>query len=65
MGIKAGACRSVDYHGATLVLADGSYYIITTGFDMPRPREYMISRVPDEQVEEIMEEREVIKSYFR
>lgn len=65
MGIKAGACRSVDYHGETLVLADGSYYIITTGFDMPRPREYMISRVPDEQVEEIMEEREVIKSYFR
>lgn len=65
IGIRAGACRNVKYHGQTLVLADGSYHLVVTGYDMPRPRGYSISDVPEDEVAQLMEEREVIKSYFR
>ena len=65
IGIRAGACRNVKYHGQTLVLAEGSYHLVVTGYDMPRPRGYSISDVPEDEVAQFMEERQVIKSYFR
>ena len=65
IGIKAGACRNVEYHGQTLVLTDGSYHLVVTGYDMPRPRGYSIFDVPENEVSQLMEERQVIKSYFR
>lgn len=33
MGVKARACGNIDYHGQTLIKAEGKYYIITTGYE--------------------------------
>lgn len=43
IGIKALGCSSFDEHGKTVVRADGKYYIYTTGFNEPRPRQYMVT----------------------
>ena len=51
MGINAKACGNFDYHGKTLVKADGKFYIITTGYDEPRPRSYSISEVSEADLE--------------
>lgn len=56
MGIKAKACGNFDYHGKTLVKADGKFYIFTTGYDEPRPRSYSISEVSGADLGKIMEE---------
>ena len=54
-GIKAGALRSFDIHGQTLVLADGKYYIVTTGYDMVRSRTYNVSEITGERARQLME----------
>lgn len=56
MGIKARACGEFDYHGQTLVKADGKFYIITTGYNEPKPRSYSVTEVSGEDLEKIMEE---------
>lgn len=56
MGIKARACGEFDYHGQTLIKAEGKFYLITTGFDEPRPRSYSISEVSGKDLEKIMED---------
>lgn len=45
MGIKVRACGDFDYYGKTLVKAEGKFYIITTGYNEPRPRSYSITEV--------------------
>lgn len=65
MGIKAEECRNYDYHGRTLVKADGTYYLIITGFDEPKPRSYMISTITDEsQLKKIMNENGLTPKLF-
>lgn len=56
MGIKARACGNFDYHGQTLIRAEGKFYIITTGYDEPKPRSYDIMEVSGEDLEKIMED---------
>lgn len=56
MGIKARGCGDIDYHGQTLVKADGKFYIITTGYNEPKPRHYGITEVSGADLEKIMEE---------
>lgn len=45
MGIKARACGNFDYHGQTLIKLEGKFYIITTGYNEPKPRSYSITEV--------------------
>lgn len=56
MGIKARACGKFDYHGQTLIKAEGKFYIITTGYNEPKPRSYSIIEVSGTDLEKIMEE---------
>lgn len=56
MGVKARACGEFDYHGQTLIKAEGKFYIITTGYNEPKPRSYGITEVSGADLEKIMEE---------
>lgn len=64
MGIKAKACGNFDYHGKTLVKADGKFYIITTGYDEPRPRSYSISEVSEADLEKIMADNNNLRMWM-
>lgn len=64
MGIKAQACGNLDYHGKTLVQADGEFYIIITGYDEPKPRHYTVYCIPEDKADKIMEENNIFKGYF-
>ncbi|MFG6330053.1 MAG: hypothetical protein K1W06_11405 [Lachnospiraceae bacterium] len=61
MGIKAQACNNLDYHGETLVQADGKIYIVVTGYDEPRPRHYIIYDLNEDK---IIEDNIVLMGYF-
>lgn len=65
LGIKAVACRNLDYHGKTLVVADGVVYIVVTGYDEPKPRGYLISEVSEESLKKICEDNGFLIEYFR
>ncbi|MBO5089206.1 MAG: hypothetical protein J6C01_11060 [Lachnospiraceae bacterium] len=65
LGIKAAACRNLDYHGKTLVVADGVVYMVVTGFDEPRPRGYLISEVSEEGLKKICEDNGFLIDYFQ
>lgn len=64
MGIKAKACGNFDYHGKTLVKADGEFYIITTGYDEPRPRSYSISEVSEADLEKIIADNNNLRMWM-
>lgn len=53
MGIKAVAFSSLDEHGKTLIYADGKFYVVITGFNEPRPRQYMIYEISGEALEQL------------
>ena len=65
MGIKAAAFRSLDEHGKTLVYADGSFYVVITGFNEPKPRQYMIYETSGKALEELAEKSNFDLDYFR
>ena len=65
LGIKSAPCRSLDYHGQTLVVADGVVYMITTGFDEPKPRSYMMYEVAEDKLAKICEDNGLNIEYFR
>lgn len=54
MEIKARACGNFDYHGQTLIKAERKYYVITTGYNEPKPRSYSITEVSGADLEKIM-----------
>ena len=56
IGVRAWECCNFDYHGKTLVRADGVYYMFVTGYDEPRPRSYSMWEVPEEDMEQILED---------
>lgn len=65
MGIKAEPCGEFEYHGETLVKADGIYYIVITGFDEPRPRRYVITEITDQsQLQKIMDDNNLSPAMF-
>jgi len=65
MGIKASGCRNLDAHGKTLVYADGRFYVITTGFNEPKPRHYEIYEISGAALEELAEQNNLDLDYFR
>lgn len=64
VGMKALSCIGENYHGNTLVQADGKMYIVVTGFNEPRPRRYMILQPSDENLRNIAKESRIDLSYF-
>lgn len=64
VGMKALSCIGENYHGNTLVQADGKMYIVVTGFNEPRPRRYMILQPSDENLQNIAKESRIDLSYF-
>lgn len=56
IGVRAWACYNLDYHGKTLVRADGVYYMFVTGYDEPRPRSYSMWEVSEEDMEQIVKD---------
>ena len=65
MGMKAEPCGKFEYHGETLVKVDGTYYIVITGFDEPRPRRYVITEVTDQsQLQKIMDDNNLSPAMF-
>lgn len=65
MGIKAVACRNLDDHGKTLLYADGRFYVIVTGFNVPKPRPYGIYEISGGSLEELAEKNKFDLDYFR
>lgn len=65
MGIKAVGCRNLDEHGKTLVYADGKFYVLITGFNEPKPRQYMIYEIDDDALEALAETNNLDLDYFR
>lgn len=64
MGIKAVACRDIDYHGETLVKADGVFYMVITGYNEPKPRKYTIYEMTAEGLEKLVKENNINLAYF-
>ena len=64
MGVKAWECSSINYHGKTLVKADGEFYMFVTGYDEPRPRSYSMWKVPDDQLDKIVKDNRIWLGYF-
>ena len=65
MGMKAEPCGKFEYHGETLVKVDGTYYIVITGFDEPRPRRYVITEVTDQSQLQKIEAEDAINDMDR
>lgn len=64
VGMKALSCIGEDYHGNTLVQADGKMYIVVMGFNEPRSRRYMILQPSDENLQNIAKQSRIDLSYF-
>lgn len=64
MGIKAVACRNIDYHGQTLVKADGIFYMVVTGYNEPKPRQYTIYEMSAQGVKELADDNNMDLTYF-
>lgn len=65
MGIKAAACGNLDAHGKTLVYADGKFYVVVTGFNEPKPRQYLIYEISGEALDDLAEQNNFDLDYFR
>lgn len=65
MGLKAVGCRNLDAHGKTLVYADDKFYVIITGFNEPKPRQYMIYEISGEVLDELAKQNNLDLDYFR
>jgi hypothetical protein len=63
-GLKALACLGENYHGKTLVKADGKMYIVVTGFNEPKPRKYMIMELTETSLQNVAEGSRIDLSYF-
>ena len=64
MGIKARECYRIEYHGNTLVKADGELYMVVTGYNEPRPRSYSMWKVSEEELETVVEDNRIDLKYF-
>ncbi|MCM1222976.1 MAG: Ig-like domain-containing protein [Lachnospiraceae bacterium] len=64
MGIKALVCGDYDAHGQTLVYADGKFYLVITGYNEPKPRNYSMYEISGEALEKVAEENHIDLNYF-
>lgn len=64
MGIKARECYRIEYHGKTLVKADGEFYMIVTGYNEPKPRSYSMWKVSEEELETVVRDNHIDLKYF-
>ena len=64
MGIKAVGCRNEDYHGETLVKADGTFYVVVTGYNEPKPRSYNIYEMTTEGLSKLVKDNNIDLTYF-
>lgn len=64
VGMKALACLGDDYHGQTLIKADGEMYITVTGFNEPKPRRYMIMKLSDKALQNVAKCSRIDLTYF-
>lgn len=64
MGIKARECNAYEYHGKTLVKADGVFYMVVTGYDEPKPRSYSLWEVSEEELETVVLENRMDFGFF-
>lgn len=65
MGIKAAGCGDINAHGKTLVYADGKFYVIVTGYNEPKPRQYDIYEINGIALEELAKQNNFDLDYFR
>ena len=56
---------NLNAHGKTLVYADGRFYVIITGFNEPKPRQYGIYEISGEALEALADENNFDLDYFR
>lgn len=63
-GIKAQGC-SFEYHGETIVKADGKYYMVITGYNEPKPRSYAIYEIVTDDMESFCKERDVYWGWLK
>lgn len=64
IGLKACACYQYEDHGETIVKADGILYLVITGFNEPKPRQYMITELTAESFADYAERNHIDPAYF-
>lgn len=64
IGLKACACYQYEDHGETIVKADGVLYLVITGFNEPKPRSYMITKLTAESFADYAERNHIDPAYF-
>lgn len=64
IGVKAQACRSVNAHGMTVVQADGKFYLIVTGYEGKKPRDYSMYEIDEATVRSYGEKYNLYIAYF-
>lgn len=64
IGVKAQACRSVNAHGMTVVQADGKFYLIITGYEGKKPRDYSMYEIDEATVRSYGEKYNLYIAYF-
>lgn len=65
MGIKAAGCGNINAHGKTLIYADRKFYVIVTGYNEPKPRQYDIYEINGTDLEELAKQNNFDLEYFR
>ena len=64
IGLKACACYQFEDHGETIVKADGVLYLVITGFNEPKPRQYMVTELTAESFADYAERNHIDPAYF-
>lgn len=64
IGVKAQACRGIEAHGMTVVKADGKFYLIVTGYEGTKPRDYTMYEISEAAVRTYCEKYDMSESYF-
>ncbi len=64
VGVKAQACRSIEAHGMTVVKADGKFYLIVTGYEGMKPRDFSMYEIDETMVRTYCAKYDMNKAYF-
>lgn len=64
VGVKAQACRSIEAHGMTVVKADGKYYLVVTGYEGSKPRDFSMYEIDEVTVRSYGEKYDLYIGYF-
>ena len=64
VGVKAQACRGIEAHGMTVVKSDGKFYLIVTGYEGTKPRDYTMYEISEDIVRIYCEKYDMSESYF-